>query len=117
LSTGRRFNAANISVNEYVLLGGGWHGYDVERLYTNIELTDLVDKLSQVMEWAWQEHIDDGHSFVLVFWQHHQHLAPQWYPSLAAVKHDYGLYNPSRKQGMKNDGTWGGQRLRPVLCL
>jgi len=40
VDTVRRFNAANIPITQYVA-GGGWHGYDVERLYTNIELSSI----------------------------------------------------------------------------
>jgi hypothetical protein len=51
VDTVRRFNATNMHARQFVD-GGGWHGYDVERLYTNIEITDLVDKLCRVLRWG-----------------------------------------------------------------
>jgi hypothetical protein len=63
----RRFNAANMPIRQYVAGGVRWHGYDVERLYTNIEIDDLVHKLHRVMEWAWHQHAPDGHYVVQVF--------------------------------------------------
>ena len=48
-------NTLNVGHTEFVE-SGGWHGYDVVRLYTNIDLTDLVSVLSQVLTWAWDHH-------------------------------------------------------------
>lgn len=55
----RRMNYSNLSVSEFVH-GGGWHGYDVVRLYTNIDLKALVAHLSSVVEWAWEYHTSDA---------------------------------------------------------
>jgi hypothetical protein len=62
-----------------------------------------VNKLCRVLGWAWHQHVDDGDSVVLVYWQHHQGLDPAWYPSLDDVHHAYGEYNSHNKQGMRNE--------------
>jgi hypothetical protein len=35
---------------------GGWQGYDVVRLYTNIDIADLNEKLGAVLQLVWQRH-------------------------------------------------------------
>lgn len=66
VDTVRRFNYAHMSVADFVA-GGGWQGYDVVRLYTNINTSDLKAKLWEVLDWAWAEHDTARHSCVQVF--------------------------------------------------
>lgn len=43
----RHFNSTNMRHEEF-REGGGWHGYDVVRLYTTIDLADLIEVLTKV---------------------------------------------------------------------
>jgi hypothetical protein len=49
------FNSQPPSYSEFQA-SGGWKGYDVVRLYTNIDITDLNEKLGDVLQLVWQRH-------------------------------------------------------------
>jgi hypothetical protein len=76
--------------------GGGFQGYDVVRLYTNIDIQDLKSKISSVLGLAWQAH--PGQEVVVVY-QSKEHK-PTWFASQAAVHAKYPRQGASR---MLND--------------
>jgi hypothetical protein len=49
------FNSQPPSYQEF-LDSGGWQGYDVVGLYTNIDIADLNEKLGAVLQLVWQRH-------------------------------------------------------------
>jgi hypothetical protein len=81
----RRFNNTCMSRADF-LAGRGWHGYDVVRLYTNIDLQDLCSKLSDVFTMAWGRH--DGCAVVQVFAD--PLMAPVWHHTLPTAQQRYG---------------------------
>lgn len=87
----RRLNSYNMSLDDFQA-GHGWHGYDVVRLYTNIDLQDLISKLSTVLDWAWACHTTTGvDPVVLVF--HDTFHGCKWYDDISVV------YDPIRGYG------------------
>lgn len=98
VDTVRRFNTTCMSAQQFEA-DGGWHGYDVVRLYTNIDLHDLVVTLTDVLTMAWEQHV--GCDVIQVFSD--KYISPVWHPSVGVVHHKYGEYTGVRKCGMKND--------------
>jgi hypothetical protein len=98
VDTVRRFNTACMSKEQFEA-EGGWHGYDVVRLYTNIDLNDLIVALTDILTMAWGQH--PGCDVIQVFYD--KHVSPVWYPSVGVVHHKYGEYTAARKCGMKNE--------------
>jgi hypothetical protein len=85
-STVQLFNSQPPSWAEYYA-GGGWQGYDVIRLYTNIDIADLNTKLSAVLGAVWRRHAEQ---LVLhVFKDKFQRAV--WWHSLAAAHARYPL--------------------------
>jgi len=90
----RAFNSLNMSLEEFVE-GGGWHGYDVVRLYTNIDIADLLKVLTAVLVMVWARHeshereatveqtVAASTAVVQVF--HDTTHKPVWYTSLNAA--------------------------------
>jgi hypothetical protein len=95
-----KFNLSNTSARKFVA-GGGWKGYDVVRLYTNINTRDLIAKLCTVMGWAWQRHADGSQpcTCVQVFWDASEGCS--WWKDVGTAARFYGTYSAGRKAGMK----------------
>jgi hypothetical protein len=49
------FNSQPPSWQEF-MDSGQWQGYDVVRLYTDIDIADLNEKLHDVLQMVWQRH-------------------------------------------------------------
>jgi hypothetical protein len=80
--------------------GGGWQGFDVVRLYTNIDdQSDLKRALSEVFYVAWNAHVDNC-EVVQVYLDNH--IPPKWWPDAGAVHAHYGVWAAQRRSGMKN---------------
>jgi hypothetical protein len=79
------FNSQPTSYHEF-LDSGGWQGYDVVRLYTNIDIADLNEKLGAVLQLVWQRH---EHTVLQVFKDKYQ--PDVWYDNMAAAHTRYSL--------------------------
>lgn len=102
----RRLNCMHLSLEEFVH-GGGWHGYDVVRLYTNNDLHDLVARLSCVIGWAWEFHTTQQGDQVVQVFEDSFHGC-RWWQGIASLYdpvHGYGApgaYNATVRKGMYN---------------
>jgi len=79
--------------------GGGWQGYDVVRLYTDIDQQDLNSALSNVFSVAWDIHAD-RHAAIQVYAA--KGVPPKWWSDVAAVYQHYGVWMSGSKSGMKS---------------
>jgi hypothetical protein len=89
------FNSQPPSMQAFVA-SGGWQGYDVVRLYTNIDIADLNEKLSAVLASVWQQHAAAARSAVapanMVVEVFKDKCQPAvWRNSLAAFHQQYPL--------------------------
>lgn len=96
----------HLSLEEFVH-GGGWHGYDVVRLYTNNDLHDLVARLSCVIGWAWEFHTTQQGDQVVQVFEDSFHGC-RWWQGIASLYdpvHGYGApgaYNATVRKCMYN---------------
>lgn len=99
--------------------GKGWHGFDVERLYSNIPQDGdkgLIPTLRNVLTLAWSRHSvqrnSPGTRLLQVFKD--TAFGAEWWDVdavLVDVQLKYGAYSRVTKQGMHND-RWGVDPVR-----
>lgn len=98
----RCFNSANVCEAEFTA-GGGWHGYDFKRLYTNISQDDIIASLSGLLTHLWGRHADRDR-LLQVFQD--KWLPPKWC-DVGVIPLDFqlslGVYDRNTRCGMKSD--------------